>query len=402
MTETATPPRSRGRDTRRARARGAAAKYPYIRRKLKPVELLSTEAIEIIEANAETILEEVGIEFRRDPESLRLWKEAGADVTRRARPHPARHGAAAARHRAGGVRALRPQPRAQRALRRRCDRLLAGGRPAVRDRPRARPALRHARGPAQLHQARPHGAGDPLLRRLHVRADGDRAEQAPPRHPVRLLPLLRPGVRSDPGDRRSRGRCRGDGADAVRRSVPREPSGHARQHQLQFPAGVRRPHARGAAPVRLPQPGHDRRARGAGRRHGSGDPRRLPGGDPRRDARRHGAHAAGAPGGTGDPRLLRRGDLDAHRRADLRHARGDPDDLRDRAAGAAPEGPLPQRRLAVRLEDRRCPGGLRECAHAAADAARGSEPRDARGRLARGGARGRATRSSSWTSTSWR
>ena len=80
MSETATPPRSRGRDTRRARARGAAAKYPYIRRKLKPLELLSLEAIEIIEANAETILEEVGIEFRRDPESLRLWKEAGAEV----------------------------------------------------------------------------------------------------------------------------------------------------------------------------------------------------------------------------------------------------------------------------------------------------------------------------------
>ena len=35
MTETATPPRSRGRDTRRARAKGAAAKYPYIRRKLE-------------------------------------------------------------------------------------------------------------------------------------------------------------------------------------------------------------------------------------------------------------------------------------------------------------------------------------------------------------------------------
>src|SRR4029077_8244372 len=81
MTETATPPRSRGRDTRRARAKGAAAKYPYIRRKLKPVELLSSEAIEIIEANAETILEEIGIEFRRDPESLKLWRSVGAAVS---------------------------------------------------------------------------------------------------------------------------------------------------------------------------------------------------------------------------------------------------------------------------------------------------------------------------------
>ena len=73
-------PRDSGRESRRARARSQAGKYPYIRRKLAPVELLSSEAVEIIEANAETILEEVGIEFRRDPESLRLWREAGADV----------------------------------------------------------------------------------------------------------------------------------------------------------------------------------------------------------------------------------------------------------------------------------------------------------------------------------
>src|SRR5579871_5072756 len=64
----------RGRDQRRARARTVAAKYPYIRRKLPVVELLSSEAVEIIEANAETILEEIGIEFRRDPESLSLWR----------------------------------------------------------------------------------------------------------------------------------------------------------------------------------------------------------------------------------------------------------------------------------------------------------------------------------------
>jgi trimethylamine--corrinoid protein Co-methyltransferase len=79
MTETVTPAR-RGRDSRRARAQSPAVKYPYIRRRLQPVELLSTEAVEIIEANAETILEEVGIEFRRDPESLQLWRAAGADV----------------------------------------------------------------------------------------------------------------------------------------------------------------------------------------------------------------------------------------------------------------------------------------------------------------------------------
>ncbi|HUO94661.1 MAG TPA: trimethylamine methyltransferase family protein [Steroidobacteraceae bacterium] len=74
-------PRDGGRESRRARARTQAGKYPYIRRKLRPVELLSDEAVEIIEANAETILEEIGIEFRRDPESLKLWRAAGAEVS---------------------------------------------------------------------------------------------------------------------------------------------------------------------------------------------------------------------------------------------------------------------------------------------------------------------------------
>ncbi|HVN99647.1 MAG TPA: trimethylamine methyltransferase family protein [Steroidobacteraceae bacterium] len=73
--------RGRGRDARRAaRAHRTPAKLPYIRRRLPVIDLLSSEAVEIIERNAETILEEIGIEFRRDPESLRLWRAAGADV----------------------------------------------------------------------------------------------------------------------------------------------------------------------------------------------------------------------------------------------------------------------------------------------------------------------------------
>jgi trimethylamine--corrinoid protein Co-methyltransferase len=81
LTFTARHSRSASRETRRvAREQANAVKLPYIRRKLPTVDLLSTEAVDIIEANAETILEEIGIEFRRDPESLRLWREAGAEV----------------------------------------------------------------------------------------------------------------------------------------------------------------------------------------------------------------------------------------------------------------------------------------------------------------------------------
>lgn len=79
MSDPALPTR-RARERKRARARASAGKYPYIRRRLPPVDLLSSEAVEIIEANAETILEEIGVELRRDPESLRLWRQAGAEV----------------------------------------------------------------------------------------------------------------------------------------------------------------------------------------------------------------------------------------------------------------------------------------------------------------------------------
>ncbi len=53
---------------------------PFITRKIAPYDLLSNDALEIIEANAETILHEIGIEFRDDPEVLSIWKDAGADV----------------------------------------------------------------------------------------------------------------------------------------------------------------------------------------------------------------------------------------------------------------------------------------------------------------------------------
>lgn len=71
----------RGREARRSsRSQQGAAKLAFIQRKIPAVGLLHDEALDIIENNAETILQEVGIEFRRDAESLRLWRAAGADV----------------------------------------------------------------------------------------------------------------------------------------------------------------------------------------------------------------------------------------------------------------------------------------------------------------------------------
>ena len=77
-------PRARrpsGRDAKRAaRTARAAASVPYITRKIPYYEVLGEEGLELLERNADTILEEVGIEFREDAEALALWKQAGADV----------------------------------------------------------------------------------------------------------------------------------------------------------------------------------------------------------------------------------------------------------------------------------------------------------------------------------
>jgi trimethylamine--corrinoid protein Co-methyltransferase len=52
----------------------------FIERKIPWFELLDEEGLQLIEANADTVLEEVGIEFRDFPEALALLKDAGADV----------------------------------------------------------------------------------------------------------------------------------------------------------------------------------------------------------------------------------------------------------------------------------------------------------------------------------
>lgn len=52
----------------------------FIERNIPNLELLNDEALEIIEANAETVLEEIGVAFVENPEALARWREAGADV----------------------------------------------------------------------------------------------------------------------------------------------------------------------------------------------------------------------------------------------------------------------------------------------------------------------------------
>src|SRR5438270_613946 len=73
--------RPSGRDAKiAARTARSHAFVPYITRNIPYYEVLSTGGLELLENNADTILEEIGIDFRDDAESLKLCKDAGADV----------------------------------------------------------------------------------------------------------------------------------------------------------------------------------------------------------------------------------------------------------------------------------------------------------------------------------
>jgi trimethylamine--corrinoid protein Co-methyltransferase len=76
---------------RRARSGGGASRRAertavsfesarFIQRNIPNFEILNEEALQIIEWNAETVLEEIGVNFVENPAALDLWRAAGADV----------------------------------------------------------------------------------------------------------------------------------------------------------------------------------------------------------------------------------------------------------------------------------------------------------------------------------
>ena len=60
--------------------RSAIEAAPFIRRRIPNYEILDEEGLALIETNAETVLEEIGVRFSDNAPALALWKEAGADV----------------------------------------------------------------------------------------------------------------------------------------------------------------------------------------------------------------------------------------------------------------------------------------------------------------------------------
>ena len=76
---------------RRARSGGGASRRAertaisfetakYIQRNIPNFEILNEEALQIIEWNAETVLEEIGVNFVENEAALQRWRDAGADV----------------------------------------------------------------------------------------------------------------------------------------------------------------------------------------------------------------------------------------------------------------------------------------------------------------------------------
>ncbi|WP_372614567.1 trimethylamine methyltransferase family protein [Aquicoccus sp.] len=83
MTDTTTRRRARSGGGAARRAERGAVSFEtarFITRNIPDYEVLGEEALDIIEANAETILEEVGVNFVDNPGALQRWRDAGADV----------------------------------------------------------------------------------------------------------------------------------------------------------------------------------------------------------------------------------------------------------------------------------------------------------------------------------
>ncbi len=139
--------------------------------------MLNEEGLAIIEANADTVLEEIGIEFRDDAEALALWKDAGADI-KGERVHFPKGFRARSSNRAKRFHAACAQSGALGADRRQCDRFRTGLRPAFcRAISKAIGAMRRLRI-SQLREARLYGAVHPSLGRYRLRTGRRPGEQA--------------------------------------------------------------------------------------------------------------------------------------------------------------------------------------------------------------------------------
>jgi len=81
MSERRSRRKAGGRSGKQASRQGNQTNYlPYIDRNIPYYEMLDESGLALIEHNADTLLEEIGIDFRGDQEALEILKAGGADV----------------------------------------------------------------------------------------------------------------------------------------------------------------------------------------------------------------------------------------------------------------------------------------------------------------------------------
>ncbi|MEL6477469.1 MAG: trimethylamine methyltransferase family protein [Pseudomonadota bacterium] len=76
-----TPQRRRSSRGPGGRARRTAPAPAYIRRAIPFYDFLDEERLCAIEAQADWLIQEIGLEFRGDPQALEIWRIAGADIS---------------------------------------------------------------------------------------------------------------------------------------------------------------------------------------------------------------------------------------------------------------------------------------------------------------------------------
>ena len=296
--------------------------------------------------------------------------------------------ARAGRQGAPGVRRAGPQPRQQRAHRRRRDGVRRGLRAAVRARGRGTPGRLDGRLP-QLHPARAELLRARLGGRDHLRAEEHAARLPPSRHDLRAADADRQDLHGQRGLRRERRGHPGDDRDPLRRpGDDRADAGDHLADQLQLPAALGRPDARGAVRLQRGQPGRrDHAVHPDGRDVAGVDPGDAGPADGR-GAHRHRAVPADPPGLPGDLRIVPVEHRHAVRVTQLRHA-----GVGDRAAVHRPDRPALRAAVALRRRadvqpDGRRAGRLRGVDDHAADLPRRHQLGDALRRLAGGRAGG--------------
>ena len=253
----------------------------FIRRKVMPYDLLTPDGLDRVEAKADQILAEIGIDIN-EQQDREEFRAAGASIDgTRVRFEPGQIGELV-KTCPGRVHPARPQPGQVGRARWQQRGDGAGLRVAVRARPRRWAPLRLTRRLPQLHQAHPLVAVAASLGWHDLRTRRRAGQQAPPRHGVRPHQVQRSGVPRLGHDSRACPRLGRADPDPVRRAVRRRALRDHGQRQRQLAAGVGQRHDRCDSRLRRGQPGvgdravHPRRGDGARSRWPATSPKLTP------------------------------------------------------------------------------------------------------------------------------